>query len=111
MEKWKQFKFLSGPSQGHQAPHCIQVYPQLANFPRDSFCSDLQQAVTVPVTQKHWVFPWLTEFQSIAITVAFAQLAQVHSESKLTKVTQELEIESILTYNEVVIRHTQGFKL
>ena len=82
MKKIKQFKFLSGPSQGHLAPHCIQVYPLLANFLRDSFCSDLQQAVKVPVTQKHSVFPWLTEFQSIATAVVFAQLAQVHSESK-----------------------------
>jgi len=89
---------LLRPSQGHQAPHCIQVYPLLANFPRDSFCSNLHQIMRVLVTQKHCVFPWLIEFQSVATAVAFAQLAQVHSESKLIKATQELEIDNILTY-------------
>lgn len=48
-----QYKFLSAPSQGHQAPHCIPICPLLANFPEDSFCSDLQQVVTAPTTQKH----------------------------------------------------------
>lgn len=53
MKRENNLKYLLGPSQGHQVPRCIRAYPLLANFPEDSFCSDLQQVVTVPVTRKH----------------------------------------------------------
>ena len=53
MKREKQFRFLSGPSQGHRAPRYIQVCPLQANFPKDSSCSGLQQVVTIPMTQKH----------------------------------------------------------